>query len=87
MHIADLPGFRPVRNGLYLLLVHGESVGRHDVAEIFDGIGVEFALVRTGEQVVLSKSSKDFPDMFCMISRIFGIYENIVEVDNHADIQ
>ena len=87
LHVADLSGFRPVRNGLYLLLVHGESVGGHDVSEIFHSIGVEFALVCSGEQIVLSESSKDFLDMFCMISGVFGVYKDIVKIDDHADIQ
>ena len=87
LDVADFSGFGPVEDSLDFLLGHGETVSGEDVAEILDGLRVEFALVCAGVEVVLAESSEDFLDMFLVVHGVVGVDEDVVEVDNNADVE
>ena len=86
LYVADFPWFRPVEDGLDLVFGHSKSVDGEDVAKIFDGVLVEFALIGASVEAMLSESSEDFLDVLPMIVRVIGIDEDIVQVNYDANV-
>jgi len=49
LNVPDFLRLGPILYGLNLHLVHGESLGRENISEVFDSFRMEFALVSMGE--------------------------------------
>jgi hypothetical protein len=87
LNIFDFTRLGPVQDGLDFILGHGEAFRRKDVAEEFDGVGVELAFVSSGEQLVFSESPEYFSDMLTMLRWAIGVDEDVVQVDEDANIE
>lgn len=73
-------------NGGELFGVHGDALVRNNVAKIFDRRFVEFALLWIGVEASSSKTIKDHADGFVVVFLIPGIDENVVQVNNTANV-
>ena len=87
MYIFDLVGFRPIKNGLDLLLVHAKAFIGEDVAEVFNFIFVPFTFWWTSVKAILLESSKYFLDVSFVLRHIVRIDEDIIEVNDNTDIE
>ena len=78
---------RPFENQCDLLWVHADTFRANDVAKVFDAVSMEFAFLGLTEEIVFAKTSKYFTNMFFVLQRVVREDENVVEVDNHHDIE
>ncbi|EPS96719.1 hypothetical protein FOMPIDRAFT_1082948, partial [Fomitopsis schrenkii] len=51
LNVPDLAWFWPVQDCLDLRLGHGKAFRGEDIAKIFNGLGMEFTLVRASDVV------------------------------------
>ncbi|KIK20365.1 hypothetical protein PISMIDRAFT_105964, partial [Pisolithus microcarpus 441] len=65
LNVLHFTRFRPVSDGLNLILGHKES-------EVFDGLGVELTLLWFGIETVLPESAKNLTNMFFVVFYIIG---------------
>ena len=88
LYILDFPRIRPVLNHLNNLVgSHKQSFRSEYVAQILDPILVEFAFLRLCIEAILPKALEDFFNLFAVSSCVGGINEDIVKVDDYADVQ
>ena len=58
-----------------------------DEAEVFDGVFGKTTFIWMGIQTIFKEMAEDLTDMFLMIRRVIGINEDVVQVDDHTNIQ
>ena len=86
LNILDFPRLGPILYDLDLRLVHGESLGRQNVSEVFHLLGVELTLVSAGVEAIFSESSEHFLNVLPVVREVVGVNEDIVEIDDYGDI-
>ena len=74
-------------DGLDLLNIHLQALGRENVAEELDRLLIEKALRQLAVQAMCSQATKYLSDMFSMVGWIIRIDENIVQVDHDAHVE
>ena len=52
LNVLHLTRLRPIGDGLYLIRGHGQAIGRHLVAQVFNGGGMELAFLWFGIEAV-----------------------------------
>jgi len=82
LNIFDFAWFWPINNGLNFGLVHEKSIRAEDVAKVFHGGLVKFALVGICIEAMFSESPKDFFDMLFVLGHVIRIDKNVVKVDD-----
>ena len=78
LDIVDFLRLRPLEDSADLVVGHGKTVRRQDVSEVFHGVLVEFALVRSGVEPMLAEPAEHLLDVFPMIVRVVGVDEDVV---------
>ena len=87
LNVLNFPWFQPIGNGLNFLCGHGESVRRETEPEVLSGGGMELTLLWLGEEIVLSEALEDFADVFLMGLEVLGVYQDVIQIDDNADIE
>ena len=87
LDVLNFPQFRPIGDGLNFLRRYGESVGRKTETEVLSGGGMELTFLWLGEEIVLSEALEDFVDVFLMGLEVLGVYQDVIQIDNNADIK
>ena len=87
LDVLNFPWFWPVGNGLNFLRRHGEFVGRETETEVLSGGGMELTFLWLGKEIVLSEALEDFADVFLMGLKVLGVYQDVIQIDNNADIK
>jgi hypothetical protein len=87
LYILNFSGRRPILNGLNLGLVHRETLGRDDIAEKLHRIDVEDTFLERSVKAGGPKPSENFAHMFSVFRRVFGVDEDIVEVNDHVNVE
>ena len=72
---------------LNFLRRHGESIGRETETEVLSGGGMELTFLWLGKEIVLSEALEDFVDMFLMGLKVLGVYQDVIQIDDNADIK
>ena len=70
-----------------LLGGHPEAFRREYESKVLDCIAMEFTFIGTSVQSVLSELAENFFNVFPITVRVVGEDEDVVEVDNDADVQ
>ena len=55
--------------------------------KVFDGVGVEGAFVGSSVKAIFAESSEHLSDMFMVKFFVVGIDENVIKIDDHANIK
>ena len=87
LDVLHLVGFRPIGDGFHLIGGHGQSIGGKAEPKVFGGGGMELTILRFGEEIVFLEMSEDFADMSLMGFNILRIYEDVIQIDDNADIE
>ena len=87
LDVLNFLQFRPIGDGLNFLRRHGESIGRETEIEVLGGGGMELTFLWLGEEIVLLEASEDFVDMFLMGLEVLGVYQDVIQIDDNADIE
>jgi len=87
LDVLHLAGFGPIGDGFYLIGGHGQSVRGKAEPKVFGGGGMELTFLRFGEEIVFPETSEDFVDMSLMGFNILRIYEDVIQIDDNADIE
>lgn len=74
-------------NGLELVIVHLHSLKRDDVPEELDGSSVELAFLQLEVKVVFYQLLKDQLHVVTMLSRVPGVDEDVVDIDNDESVE
>jgi len=78
LNILDFPQLRPILYDLDLCLVHGESLRRQNVSEVFHSLGVELTLVSAGVEAIFSESSEHFFNVLLVVREVVGVNEDVI---------
>jgi hypothetical protein len=87
LDVLDGARFGPVANDFNLVVIHLETARRKDVTEILHGVLVKITFVGTSVKFVKAESAEDFANMFPMVFGVGGIDEDVVKVNDNADIE
>ena len=87
LDVLNLLWFRPIGDGLNFLRRHGESVRRETETEVLGGGGMKLTFLWLGEEIVLSEVSEEFADVFLMGLKVLGVYQDVIQIDDNADIK
>ena len=87
LDVLHLPWFWPIRDGLNFLCRHGKSVRGKTETQVLSGSGMEFTFLWLGKEIVFSEASKDFVDVFLMGLEVLGVYQDVIQIDDNADIK
>jgi len=87
LDVLHLAGFRPIRDGFHLICRHGQSIGGKAEPKVFSGGGMELTFLRFGKEIVFPEVLEDFVDMLLMGFNILRIYEDVIQIDDNADIE
>jgi hypothetical protein len=89
LNIFDLLRLRPIPNHLDFLFGHRKSIGREHIAEELHRISVPFTVIGFGidRDCVAEDIVKLHTDVFPVLRRVIGINQDVVEVDNDANIE
>ena len=87
LDVLNFLRFQPVGDGLNFLHRHGEFVGKETETEVLSGGGMELTFLWLGEEIVLSEALEDFADMFLMGLEVLGVYQDVIQIDDNADIK
>jgi len=78
LNILYFPWLGPILYDLNLCLVHGESLGRQNVSEVFHSLRVELTLVSVGVEAIFSESSEHFFNVLPVVHKVVGVNEDVV---------
>ena len=87
LDVLNFLQFQPIGDGLNFLHRHGESVRRETETEVLSGGGMELTLLWLGKEIVLLEVSEDFVDVFLMGLEVLGVYQDVIQIDDNADIE
>ena len=76
----------PILDDLDFVGSHEQAFRRQDVTKVLNLLLVKLALFRLGVKPMLPKASEHFFNLSGVSSFIGRVNENVVQVDNHADI-
>src|ERR1700712_2438398 len=87
LNVFNFPRLRPVADGLDFVRRHGETLRREAVAEIFDRVGMKLAFLRGCEKAMLAETAENFFDMRLMMVEVNGVDEDVIEIDDDANVE
>ena len=78
LDILYFPQLGPILYDLNLCLVHGESLGRQNVSEVFHSLRVELTLISMGIEAIFSESLEHFFNVLPVVCKVVGVNEDVV---------
>ncbi|KAI6156661.1 hypothetical protein BKA82DRAFT_162480, partial [Pisolithus tinctorius] len=79
--------FRPIMNGLDLISRHGQTGWGEDIAKVLNRVFVELALFWLSKEAMLAEAAEDLFYMLVVQLLIVGVDEDVIKVNNNADIE
>jgi hypothetical protein len=86
LDIFDFARFRPISYSFDLGRIHSDSSGSYQESQVFHGSPMELAFLSFGVKLMTSKASQDFADLLLMRFQVIGVNQDVVEVDDDANI-
>jgi hypothetical protein len=86
LDIFDFARFQPILYSFDLGRIHSDSSRGYQESQVFHGSLVEFALLSFGVKFMISKASQDFADLLLMRFQVIVVDQDVVEVDDDANI-
>ncbi|KIO00548.1 hypothetical protein M404DRAFT_152606, partial [Pisolithus tinctorius Marx 270] len=87
LDVLDLLGLRPVTDGFDLFTGHGEYLRGRKVLQVFVIIQVELTFLWFCVKAVKPKLAEYLSDMLLMRLLVSAVGYNVIQVDNHTNIQ
>ena len=78
MDVVDFSRLRPLEDSADLVVRHGEAVRGQDVSEIFYGVLVEIALVRSSVKPMFAEPAEHLLDVLLVIIRVVDVDSDYV---------
>jgi hypothetical protein len=82
LNVLDVFGDLPGGDSIGFDGVHGYAIWRNNMSKEVDFGDVKGALLWVGDKTVLAEASKHHFHMLVVLARVFGVYQEVVEVDN-----
>ena len=78
MDIAGFSRLQPLEDSADLVVGHGETVCGQDVSEVFHGVLVEFALIRSSVEPMFAELAEHLLDVLPVIVWVVRVNEDVV---------
>jgi hypothetical protein len=86
LDIFDFARFWPISYSFDFGRIHSDSSGSYQESQVFYGSPVEFALLSFGVKLMTLKASQNFADLLLMRFQVIGVDQDVIEVDDDANI-
>ena len=87
LNVLDFLWFRPILDSLDFSGRHLQTICGEDKAEVLDRVDREKTFIRADIKSVLSEASEYFSNVFFVFFGIVRVNEDVVKIDDNADIK